>query len=78
MHFCIYLIYNFCTLYMFRTTISFIIRSSQVTVSGALYKPFKRAQLLGLTVGSSNRETKAADTVTCGILMINEIVVRNM
>ena len=41
-HFCMYLFYNFCTLYMFRTTISFIIRSPQVTVSAALYKPCKR------------------------------------
>ena len=39
MHFFMYLFYNFCTLYMFRTTISIIIRRPQITVSAALYKP---------------------------------------
>ena len=43
MHFLYVLFYNFCTLYMFRTTVSFIIRRPQFTVSAALYKPCKRA-----------------------------------
>ena len=48
-----YLFYSiFAQLYMFRTTISFTISSSQFTVPAALYKPCKRVQLLGLTVGT--------------------------
>ena len=78
MQFCMYLFYNFCALYMFRTTISFIIRIPQVTVSAALVSRLELPTVRPSSWARLNGLYKAPDTVTCELLMMKEMVVRNM
>ena len=64
----------FVQLYMFRTTISFIIRSSWFTVSAVLYKPNLTCLTWHVRLGLYS----TADTVNHEFLIMNEMVVRNM